>query len=161
MFRPSVHQFDVLCSDLLRTPCLYWYACACPCLPSRQTLSNYNWSCVNHLAGLALAEVAIHGFALGSQYFFGRPLQELDLPDLALLAGIIKGPSYYNPMRNPKRAKERRNLVLKTMLPMSTHRRSTLISNQFPEIHWMKLSRMFLQIVLENHLDLEKEGKKN
>ena len=58
---------------------------------------------------------AIHGFALGSQYFFGRPLRELDLPELAMLAGIIKGPSYYNPMRNPERAKRRRNLVLKTM----------------------------------------------
>lgn len=59
---------------------------------------------------------AIHGFALGSQYFYGRPLQELDLPDLALLAGIIKGPSYYNPIRHPERAERRRNLVLKTML---------------------------------------------
>lgn len=59
---------------------------------------------------------AIHGFALGSQYFFGRPLGELDLPELAMLAGIIKGPSYYNPMRNPERAKRRRDLVLKTML---------------------------------------------
>ena len=58
---------------------------------------------------------AIHGFALGSQYFFGRPLHELDLPDLAMLAGIIKGPSYYNPLKNPQRAKKRRDLVLKTM----------------------------------------------
>jgi penicillin-binding protein 1B len=59
---------------------------------------------------------AIHGFALGSQYFFGRPLHELDLPELAMLAGIIKGPSYYSPMRNPERARQRRDLVLKTML---------------------------------------------
>jgi len=58
---------------------------------------------------------AIHGFALGSQHFYGRPLQELDLPELALLAGIIKGASYYNPIRNPERAERRRNLVLKTM----------------------------------------------
>ena len=58
---------------------------------------------------------AIHGFALGSQHFFGRPLDELDLPELAMLAGIIKGPSYYNPMRNQDRAIRRRNLVLKTM----------------------------------------------
>lgn len=59
---------------------------------------------------------AIHGFALGSQYFFGRPLEELELQDIAMLAGIIKGPSYYSPIRNPERAKKRRNLVLKTML---------------------------------------------
>lgn len=59
---------------------------------------------------------AIHGFALGSQYFFGRPLQELDLPELATLAGLVKGPSSYNPLKHPERAKSRRNLVLHTML---------------------------------------------
>jgi len=59
---------------------------------------------------------AIHGFGLGSQYFYGRPLDELDLSDLALLVGIIKGTSYYNPIRNPERALDRRNLVLKIML---------------------------------------------
>ena len=59
---------------------------------------------------------AIHGFGLGSQYFFGRPLQELELPQMAMLAGIIKGTSRYNPIRHPERAKIRRNLVLKTML---------------------------------------------
>ena len=58
---------------------------------------------------------AIHGFALGSQHFFGRPLQELELPELATLAGIIKGPAYYSPIRNPERARTRRDLVLKTM----------------------------------------------
>ncbi|MCL4130705.1 UNVERIFIED_CONTAM: hypothetical protein GTU68_045326 [Idotea baltica] len=59
---------------------------------------------------------AIHGFGLGSQYFYGRPLHELDLPDLALLVGMLKGASYYNPIRNPERAKQRRNLVLAVML---------------------------------------------
>ena len=59
---------------------------------------------------------AIHGFGLGSRYFFGRPLQELKLSQLAMLAGIIKGTSAYNPIRHPERAKSRRDLVLKTML---------------------------------------------
>ena len=58
---------------------------------------------------------AIHGFGLGSRYFFGRPLQELELSQLAMLAGIIKGTSAYNPIRHPERAKTRRNLVLKIM----------------------------------------------
>ncbi|MBT8115704.1 MAG: transglycosylase domain-containing protein, partial [Arenicella sp.] len=58
---------------------------------------------------------AIHGFDLASRYFFGRPLQELELDQLALLAGINNGPSYYNPIRHPQRALQRRNLVLKTM----------------------------------------------
>jgi penicillin-binding protein 1B len=59
---------------------------------------------------------AIHGFSLGSRYFFARPVNELGLAELATLAGIIKGPSYYNPLRYPDRAKARRNIVLKTML---------------------------------------------
>ncbi|MCP3867874.1 MAG: penicillin-binding protein 1B [Gammaproteobacteria bacterium] len=55
---------------------------------------------------------AIHGFGLASHFYFNRPLQELDLPKLALLVGMIRGPSLYNPRRNPQRALERRNKVL-------------------------------------------------
>lgn len=55
---------------------------------------------------------AVHGFGLASQYFFSQPLSELKLHQVALLVGLVKGPSYYNPRRNPERAMERRNLVL-------------------------------------------------
>jgi len=59
---------------------------------------------------------AIHGFALGSKYFYGRPLQELDVDQLAMLIAINNGSSRYNPVRNPERAMDRRNLVLQVML---------------------------------------------
>lgn len=59
---------------------------------------------------------AIHGFGLASRYFFGRPLEELDLDQIAVLIAVNNGPSKYNPIRNPNNAFERRNLVLKTML---------------------------------------------
>ena len=59
---------------------------------------------------------AIHGFGLGSRFFFGRPLNELSLSEMATLVGMLKGPSSYNPIRNPERATKRRNLVLKAML---------------------------------------------
>ncbi len=58
---------------------------------------------------------AVHGFGLGSQYYFGRSISELKLHQAALLVSLVKGPSYYNPRRHPERARTRRNLVL-TML---------------------------------------------
>ncbi|MFZ3183914.1 MAG: penicillin-binding protein 1B, partial [Pseudomonas sp.] len=55
---------------------------------------------------------AVHGFGLASQFMFSQPMSELKLHQVALLVGIVKGPSYYNPRRFPERALERRNLVL-------------------------------------------------
>lgn len=55
---------------------------------------------------------AIHGFGLASQYYFGRPLDGLSVEQLALLAGLVKGASYYDPRRHPDRAKGRRDLVI-------------------------------------------------
>jgi penicillin-binding protein 1B len=55
---------------------------------------------------------AIHGFGLGSEYYFAKPLDELDAGELALLIGLVKGPSYYDPHRHEDRARGRRNLVL-------------------------------------------------
>lgn len=56
---------------------------------------------------------SINGFGLGAQFYFGTTLQGLELHQQAMLVGLIKGPSYYNPRRNPERARERRNLVLR------------------------------------------------
>ncbi len=58
---------------------------------------------------------AIHGFGLASQYYFAQPISELKLHQVALLAGLVKGPSYYEPRRHPKRAKQRRDLVLSVL----------------------------------------------
>src|SRR5690606_18906537 len=55
---------------------------------------------------------AIHGFGMGSQFYFGQPLEELSPDKIALLVGLVKGASYYNPRKYPERAKARRNLVL-------------------------------------------------
>ncbi len=55
---------------------------------------------------------AIHGFALASRFYFGRDLTELEPEQFALLVGIVKGASYYNPRHQPERAKFRRDQVL-------------------------------------------------
>lgn len=55
---------------------------------------------------------AIHGFGLAAQFYFGRPLGELSTPETALLVGMVRGPSRYNPFRDPERALQRRAVVL-------------------------------------------------
>ena len=55
---------------------------------------------------------AIHGFGRAARHYFGRRLADLDLDEMALLAGMVRGPSYYDPRRHPERAKRRRNRVI-------------------------------------------------
>ena len=55
---------------------------------------------------------AIHGFGRAAHHYFGRSLDDLDLDEMALLAGMVRGPSYYDPRRHPERAKRRRNRVI-------------------------------------------------
>ena len=57
---------------------------------------------------------AIHGFGLGSHYYFNKPIHELNTSEIATLISIIRGPSYYNPFRYPQRTLERRNRILNT-----------------------------------------------
>ena len=58
---------------------------------------------------------AVHGVGLGSRFYFGKPLTELQPAEYALLIGILKGPSYFDPRRYPERAQQRRDLVLRLM----------------------------------------------
>ena len=91
---------------------------------------------------------AVHGFGLASQFFFSQPLSELKLHQVALLVGMVKGPSSYNPRRNPERAMERRNLVLDLLaqqgvatqeavdaakkMPLGVTKRGSLADSSFP-----------------------------
>src|SRR6202167_3151846 len=59
---------------------------------------------------------AISGFAEASRAYFNKDLKDITLPEAALLAGIIQGPSRLSPYRHAERALERRNLVLDSMV---------------------------------------------
>ncbi|MHB1292279.1 MAG: penicillin-binding protein 1A, partial [Sulfuricella sp.] len=56
-----------------------------------------------------------YGFAAAAQTYFGRPLERLTVAEVAMLAGLPKAPSRYNPVVNPKRAKIRQQYVLRRM----------------------------------------------
>jgi penicillin-binding protein 1B len=58
---------------------------------------------------------AIHGVGLAAQFYFGKRIEDLTLPEAALLVGMVKGPAVYNPRRHPERARERRDLILAEM----------------------------------------------
>ncbi|MEE8077442.1 MAG: transglycosylase domain-containing protein [Pseudomonadales bacterium] len=74
---------------------------------------------------------AVHGFGLGSQFYFNKPLAELKPFEVATLIAIIRGPSYYNPNRHPERVLQRRNRILAKMyetglIDVSTHETNRL-----------------------------------
>ena len=56
-----------------------------------------------------------YGFAAAAQAYFGKPLSKLSLAEHAMLAGLPKAPSRFNPVANPKRAKLRQQYVLRRM----------------------------------------------
>ena len=58
---------------------------------------------------------AIHGFGTAAEFYFNKPIGELSQEQLALLVGMVRGASFYNPRRSPERAIARRNLVLDVM----------------------------------------------
>jgi penicillin-binding protein 1A len=56
-----------------------------------------------------------YGFAAASQTYFGKPLADVTVAEAAMLAGLPKAPSAYNPVTNPRRAKSRQMYVLRRM----------------------------------------------
>ena len=58
----------------------------------------------------------IYGVGQASQYYFGKSVGELSLPEASLLAGMFQAPNTYNPYKNPEKAQERRATVLKLMV---------------------------------------------
>lgn len=57
-----------------------------------------------------------YGIESAAQVYYGKSIQELDLAQLAMIAGLPKAPSAFNPIVNPERSKERRDWILGRML---------------------------------------------
>ncbi|GLR63696.1 penicillin-binding protein 1A [Marinospirillum insulare] len=69
-----------------------------------------------------------YGIAAAAEVYYGKPLAELNLAQLAMIAGLPKAPSSYNPLANPRRALIRRNWILSRM-----YRLGTLDDNSYEE----------------------------
>ncbi len=77
---------------------------------------------------------SVHGFGLASEFYFGRPLLNLPLQDIAALVALVRGPSYYDPRRHADRSVKRRNLVLTEM-----HQQGYITKKQMQEAKKQKL----------------------
>jgi penicillin-binding protein 1B len=116
-------------------------------------------------------ELAIHGFAAASLFYFGKDLANCTIAEHALLVAMIKGPTYYNPRRFPERATQRRNMILALLnshdllddhayqqaknQPLTLVERPTLQTNPYPA--FMDLLRR--QLAKDYHEeDLRTEG---
>jgi len=102
-------------------------------------------------------ERAIHGFGLASIYYFAKPLHQLTLDEMALLVGMVKGASYYNPVRNPERAKKRRDMVLSTLVDHDLIRYQQFKNLSDKEI---KIARHVKRVRYPAYLDLVKRQLK-
>jgi membrane peptidoglycan carboxypeptidase len=75
-----------------------------------------------HILGMYLSEVyfghGAYGMAAAAEYYFARRAPELSVAQAALLAGMIRSPSYYDPLTRPKHALHRRNTVLARMFEL-------------------------------------------
>jgi penicillin-binding protein 1B len=84
-------------------------------LEGRHTKEEILQAYLNHIYLGQNGAVAIHGVGRAAQYFFGKDVTSLDMPESALLVALIRAPSLYSPFRNPETALVRRNLVLRLM----------------------------------------------
>ncbi len=101
-----------------------------------------------------------YGFGAAAQIYFGKPLAELQLAEVAMLAGLPKAPSAYNPVANPKRAKLRQQYVLRRMrelgfITVEQHAAADRMSLQIrkelrtPGTHADYVAEMARQVVFE------------
>ena len=90
-----------------------------------------------------------YGFAAASQIYFGRPLKDVTVAEAAMLAGLPKAPSTFNPVTNPKRAKTRQLYVLRRM-----HDLKFITDTQFQEAQTAPLNvRQGVRDALPTHAE--------
>ncbi|MDP2828779.1 MAG: penicillin-binding protein 1A [Sulfuricellaceae bacterium] len=82
-----------------------------------------------------------YGFAAASQLYFGKPIAQITVAEAAMLAGLPKAPSRYNPVVNPKRAKLRQQYVLRRMHHLGFINETELLAAQQQSLHIQRDTR--------------------
>ena len=96
---------------------------------------------------------AIHGFALASKHYFGKDISRLNNAEIATLVGMLRGASYYDPKRHPKRANKIKSVVLNIMFDQGVISEKELRKSQKTEVkaskskHKKHLYPAFLDLV--------------
>jgi len=100
--------------------------------------------------------LAIHGVGRAAEVLFGKDAVYLDLPEAALLAGLIRGPNLYSPLRHPDAARVRRDLVLRLMAErgviedLEWRQASSMSLPERPQVGSAPPARFFTDYVLES-----------
>src|SRR6185295_5819408 len=106
-----------------------------------------------------------YGFAAASQIYFGKSLEKLNLAEAAVLAGLPKAPSAYNPVANPQRARQRQQYVLRRMRELGHINEQQLVDatkaplhvrrevDDFAGVHGEYVAEMVRQAVYEQYPD--------
>jgi penicillin-binding protein 1A len=99
------------------------------------------------------------GFAAAARAYYGKPLDKIDIPEAAMLAGLPKAPSTFNPFVNPKRAAQRQQYVLRRMHELGyinddEYKRAqtappTVKTDASPTVHAEYLNEMVRQFVFD------------
>ncbi len=66
-----------------------------------------------------IGSLEVHGVSEAARYFYNKQIDKLSLSEIAMMAGVIRGPAYYSPYKNKERALERKNTVLKKMYELN------------------------------------------
>ncbi len=77
-----------------------------------------------------------YGFAAAAETYFGKPLKSISIAEAAMLAGLPKAPSAYNPVNNPRRAKTRQQYIIERMLENGFITKEQAQSAKAEELHY-------------------------
>jgi penicillin-binding protein 1A len=81
-----------------------------------------------------------YGFAAACETYFGKPIKNITIAEAAMLAGLPKAPSAYNPITNPKRAKTRQQYIIERMMDNGFITKDQAKAAQAEELHLRNLS---------------------